>query len=218
MSGPGFSLGTGPSRLTSSSIRRRAPSTSPRRTKSITSESTILYHSAVRAGVSGTRSASPGRSSPNSSHSRASARPTSRAMRCRRRTASAGLLPAVETATVMSPLRCTAGAMKLQCSRSSTALSGTPSCSASAQTAPFVPRSSVAAIASHAPLRSPLRYGRRLCSIALRRASAPSAGVTSVLTTVTCAPAPTSPCTFCSATAPPPITTARRPRRSRNTG
>src|SRR5207248_2576726 len=51
-----------------------------------------------------------------------------------------------------------------------------------------------------------------------RRAGSATAGTVSGLTRVPWAPAAIRPRTFCSATAPPPITTARRPRRSRNTG
>src|SRR6266702_3046524 len=63
---------------TRSSMRRRAPARSPRRTYSTASESTIWYQSRVRTLWSGTRAATAGRSSPRRSRNSACSRPMHR--------------------------------------------------------------------------------------------------------------------------------------------
>jgi len=95
-----------------------------------------------------------GRSSPSKAHSRASTGPISRATRWRKRAASAGLFPEVETATVMSPSdgsrRDEAAMVQVVNGVEQHALP-----LGLGQTRALAARSSVPAMASQAPARSP---------------------------------------------------------------
>ena len=125
--------------------------------------------------------------------------------------ASAGLAPPVETATVTGP-RCTMdGAIKPHSSTTSTTFKRVFSRSASAWTLRWTSGSSVAAMASHAPARSPGAYARRIQRMRPSEARRSNSGVASGLTSVTFAPEASSCAVLRSATSPPPTTTARRP-------
>ena len=121
----------------------------------------------------------------------------------RSRRASAGLVPDVDAASVIFPLRTTAGRMKSQFAGSSAAFTQRPRCLACAATSALIAPSSVATIThSQPPSRSDSTYARATCLMRPASTCSRSSGISSGLTTVMSASAASSPRTFSAPTPP----------------
>ena len=120
----------------------------------------------------------------------------------RRRLASAGLAPRVETAIEIGPTRAIAGMMKLQSGGTSTTLTSIVRASASWKTCTLSSVSSVAAKTRKAPSRSSLRYARSSSRSEPSRASSSTSGRAFRATTCTSASAASRPSIFSSPTGP----------------
>ncbi len=138
---------------------------------------------------------------------------TSASIRRRSLAARPGEAPPVEMAMTRSPRRTTAGTMKSDAAGASTMSASTPARRASMPTHVFTRGSSVAAITSALPGRSSRAYRRFTHLTRPVRSNRRNAGENAGLTTVTCAPAASSPAVLRTATRPPPTTSTGRPRR-----